>query len=188
MSIARAAADSIPYYTVFNVVDGYPRWTGEIVFSVAGLALAIALVAQLSGWIRMPRPIRSGVALGLLFLVLVMLPAHLIAHRDWAAMRDAVRAGRFTVVEGHVEDFSPPVRSRNLKQRETFKVYSHKQTFRYRYLESEIAPGFNTPSDRDGPIYAGLRVRIADVGGRIARLEIAPSGHGKSPRYIEAPR
>ncbi|MFL5560996.1 MAG: hypothetical protein ACJ79K_05935 [Gemmatimonadaceae bacterium] len=185
MTIAPAPADSIPYYVVFNVLDGYPHWTAEIVFTAFSLALVLLLVANLRGWFTMPRPVRSGAILVLLAMALVLLPSHVFAHRDFAAMRDAVRAGKFTLVEGRVDDFHAPWR---LNQQRTipekFTVYSHKQTFRYRYLESELAPGFNTPSDRGGPIRSGLRVRIADVDGRIARLEIAPDGGSTAPGYI----
>ena len=185
MTIAPVAVDSIPYYTVFDVRNGYPRWTAEIVFAAVAVAIVIVLACNLRGWIRMPRPVRSGLMLMLLFLALVLLPVHVAAHRDFAAMRDAVREGRFTVVEGRVEDFQPPRRTTGYRMsRETFKVYSHHQTFRYSYMESELAPGFNAPSDRDGPIREGLRVRIADVDGRIARLEIAPNGATNSSGYI----
>lgn len=187
MPSAPASADSIPYDTVFNVLDGYPRWTAEIVFMVFGLALVAVLVAEMRGWIRMPRPLRSGVSLVLLAMVLVLLPIHVLAHRDYAAMRDAMRAGHFTVVEGRVEDFHAPRRlNKGRKFPETFKVYSHKQTFRYSYLENQLAPGFETPSDRDGPIREGLQVRIADIDGRIARLEIAPTGPVARSGYIGA--
>ena len=188
MTLAPVVADSIPYYTVFDVLDGYPRWTGEIVWMIVGVALVIALACHLREWLPMPRPVRSAVMLVLLALLLVLLPVHVAAHRDFAAMRDAVREGRFTVAEGRVEDFHPPWRlNGNRTTPETFRVYSHKQTFRYRYLGSDVAPGFNVPSDRGGPIREGLRVRIADVDGRIARLEIAPES-GSASGYIGARR
>ena len=188
MTNALAPADSIPYYVVFNVLDGYPHWTAEIVFTLFGLALVMVLVAQMRGWIRMPRPVRSGVSLVLLAMVLVFLPAHLFAHRDYNAMRDEMRAGRVTVVEGRVEEFQPPSSlGGRRKFPETFKVYSHKQTFRYSYLEGQMKPGFNTPSDRDGPIRSMLQVRIADIDGRIARLEIAPRGPVAESGYIGEP-
>ena len=185
MHPALAAADSIPYYTVFDVRDGYPHWTAEIGFALFGLALVIVLVAHARGWMRLPRPVRSGVSLVLLALVLVVLPAHAFAHRDYDAMCDAMRAGHFTVVEGRVENFQPPgsIGGRR-KFPETFTVHSHKQTFRYSYLENQLAPGFNVPSDRDGPIRQSLQVRIADVDGRIARLEIAPRGAIARTGYI----
>ena len=187
MTNALAPADSIPYYVVFNVLDGYPNWTAEIVFTLFGVALVIVLVAQMRGWIRMPRPVRSGVSLVLLAMVLVFLPAHLFAHRDYNAMRDEMRAGRFTVVEGRVEEFQPPSSlGGRRKFPETFKVYSHKQTFRYSYLEN-LGPGFSVPSDRGGPIRQMLRVRIADIDGRFARLEIAPEGSELRSGYIGAP-
>jgi hypothetical protein len=111
----------------------------------------------------------------MLVLLLNILPAHYFAHRDWQSMRDAMRAGRFTVVEGQVQEYRPPLRpSRRGKTPEKFMVRTDEGIFRYEYLESQIAPGFNLPADRGGPIREGLQVRIADVDGRIARLEIAP--------------
>ena len=169
------ASDTISYSTVFNVLDGYPHWAPAITFPIIGLVLVALLVMHLSGWVRMPRPIPSIITISLLVLLMVILPSHLFAYRDFKVMRDAMQAGRFTVVEGRVEEFRPPRRLN--KQRttpETFMVHSHERDFRYSYLESQLAPGFNLPSDRGGPIRDRLRVRIADVDGRIARLEIAP--------------
>jgi hypothetical protein len=43
---------------------------------------------------------------------------------------------------------------------------------RYRYSDFVLVPGFHTTTTRGGPIREGLHVRIADVDGEIARLEI----------------
>jgi hypothetical protein len=37
-----------------------------------------------------------------------------------------------------------------------------------------VTQGFNDSQNHGGPMREGLRVRIADVNGEIARLEIAP--------------
>lgn len=89
----------------------------------------------------------------LALLALAILDDHASAPRPAQSRR--------TVGGVRVEDFHPPWRlNQNRTTRETFKVYSLKQDFRYSYLESDLAPGFNPPSDRGGPIREGLRVHL----------------------------
>jgi hypothetical protein len=71
------------------------------------------------------------------------------------------------VVEGVVHDFVPMPFDGH--PHESFEVAGHS----YEYSDFEVTQGFNNTQSHGGPMRDGLRVRIADVGGRIARLEIA---------------
>jgi len=52
---------------------------------------------------------------------------------------------------------------------ERFVVNGH----HYEYSDYVVSAGFNNTQSHGGPIREGITVRIADVRGKIARLEIA---------------
>ncbi len=86
---------------------------------------------------------------------------------DYWELRHALRSGQFEVVEGKVVDFVPmPPRGYAM---ERFTVNGH----HYEFADNVITAGFNNTQSHGGPIREGLIVRIADVRGKIARLEIA---------------
>lgn len=83
----------------------------------------------------------------------------------WRVHR-ALATGRFTVVEGAVIRFVPMPKGGHAM--ETFEVDGH----RFRYSDYAVSAGFNNTTSHGGPIHEGLHVRIAEVDGLIARLEI----------------
>ena len=85
-------------------------------------------------------------------------------HRELVA---ALESRRYVVVEGVVHDFVPGPLSEH--PMESFEVEGH----RYEYSNAMVTEGFNITQSHGGPMRDGLRVRIADVHGVIARLEIA---------------
>ena len=93
--------------------------------------------------------------------------AFLMTYVDYLHLRDALRSGNFMIVEGKVEDFVPMPASGH--PAEHFQVSGH----RYSYSDASVIAGFNNTQSHGGPMQQGLLVRIADVGGQIARLEIA---------------
>lgn len=82
-------------------------------------------------------------------------------------LTDRLQSGRFVVVEGVVENFVP-MRAGG-KGYERFVVAGHE----YHYSENMPSFSFNQTRSSGGPIRPGIRVRIADVDGVIARLEVA---------------
>ena len=88
-------------------------------------------------------------------------------YSEYRALRQAIRTGNFEIVEGKVVDFVPMPRSGHTMER--FTVNGH----RYEYSDNVVTAGFNNSQSHGGPIREGITVRITDVGGRIARLEIA---------------
>jgi hypothetical protein len=83
-------------------------------------------------------------------------------------LRDALETGDFTAVEGHVREFQRGDRGGHKEER--FTVVSNGRRYTYAYTSSNWEPGFR---QSHGPIREGFFVRIADVDGHIARLEIA---------------
>jgi hypothetical protein len=86
---------------------------------------------------------------------------------DYWELRQALKSGDFKVVEGMVVDFVPMPYSGHAKER--FSVNGRL----YEYSDFAVSAGFNNTQSQGGPIREGLIVRIADVRGKIARLEIA---------------
>jgi hypothetical protein len=75
--------------------------------------------------------------------------------------------GSYQRVEGVVTGFRPG--RADSHPPEEFDVDGH----HFRYAPADQFYGFNTVAGEGGPIHEGARVRIADVDGIIARLEIA---------------
>ena len=87
--------------------------------------------------------------------------------------------GDYVVVEGVVSDFVPGdwIGHRH----ELWRVRSRDQDHWYSYSESAKTEGFGQTQQQGGPIHNGVHVRIADVDGLIARLEVATSDLPKTP-------
>lgn len=101
------------------------------------------------------------------FAVLWTLAVSAVVMHDYLALVNALEEGRYDVVEGPVEQFVPMPKEGHTSER--FVVDGR----RYSYSDFEITTAFNNTSSHGGPIRQGLRVRIFDVNGNIARLEVA---------------
>lgn len=88
-------------------------------------------------------------------------------------VRYRLNHGDYVVVEGVVTSFLPgdPGGHRD----ELWGVRSGGEDHWYHYSSSVITPGFRVTQRAGGPIHDGVRVRIADADGLIARLEVATS-------------
>ena|ERR1700730_13555204 len=139
-------------------------------------AFGLILVAVFSGFVIYDRrqtthllsPMRRAIMyLGAVFSILWVLATFLGTFSDYWTLRQALRSGHFETVEGKVTDFVPmPAEGHAL---ERFTVNGH----HYEYSDFMVTAGFNNTQSHGGPIKEGLLVRIADVSGQIARLEIA---------------
>jgi hypothetical protein len=105
---------------------------------------------------------RLAVPMGVLG-VLASLSFFFRARDGYRLVTGALRSGSYTVVEGPVADYIPEGPSGH--QSESWRVGSHSYLLSA-YISGE---GFRQP----GVVRSGDSVRIADVGGVIARLEIA---------------
>jgi hypothetical protein len=103
--------------------------------------------------------------------MLAFLVTCLIAGTEYsgaARLRRALADGAYAEVEGIVTDF----RATPSRESESWVVESGGARHRYEYSASELASGYQRTQREGGAIRNGIRVRIADVGGVIARLEI----------------
>jgi hypothetical protein len=103
--------------------------------------------------------------------------ASVIVLAPWLEYRDARSAleqGRYTVVEGRVDNFVPMPWSGHAQ--ETFSVAgSH-----FAYSDYELSAGFNHTSSHGGPIRAGRWVRISHIGNTILKIDMLQSeGNGQ---------
>jgi hypothetical protein len=114
-----------------------------------------------------------GLPVGLQFAGIVIIFAFFLLPTVQAAYL-LLRLGRghFTTVQGVVVDFVPGDPDDHV--RESWAVVDDSGRHDYAYGPATIAPGFDRTQPHGGPIRAGLRVRVADVDGHIARLEVAP--------------
>ena len=85
-------------------------------------------------------------------------------------LRRALREGSFVSVEGVVYD-RPPGGAKDASGA-SWVVESGKTAHWYRYDRSLLAVGFRRAGSGTGGLRDGVRVRIADIGGRIARIEL----------------
>lgn len=85
-------------------------------------------------------------------------------------LRSALAEGSIVRVEGVVYD-SPPGAEKDGDGR-SWVVESGTTAHWYRYDRSPLAVGYRRTAPGTGGLRDGARVRIADIGGRIARLEV----------------
>jgi len=157
------------YQVVFDVsTEGYRGWAfvlGLLFFLTVGV-----------GWILWSRQFpdprhrwfqRSRPYVFTAFTLCVMSGLNINMYREYRLLTGRLQAGNYQVVEGEVEEFDPMPWEGH--KDESFVVAGH----RYSYSDYDGSAGFNRTSSHGGPIRQGLRVRIADIDGVIARLEIA---------------
>ena len=85
-------------------------------------------------------------------------------------LRSALEEGSVVHVEGIVYD-SPPGAARDADGK-SWVVESGTKAYWYRYDSSPLAVGYRRAAPGTGGLRDGARVRIADVAGRIARVEV----------------
>jgi hypothetical protein len=156
------------YETVFDLLQvGYRQWTSPafgLIFVISGAWLAHRRSTRPAppGWWSAIHPY-----LYLAFACVWTLVAFFATYGQYRHMRNALETGRYVTIEGTVRNFVPmPVTGHSM---ETFEIDGR----RYSYSDYVVTAGFNNTQSHGGPIREGLHVRIADVGGHIARLEIA---------------
>jgi hypothetical protein len=141
---------------------------------------ALGLVPALGGFLLMrgPEPAararRAARFLGTICLVggaCWAIVLGVVLYAQHARLRAALRGGGYTTVEGVVHDVVAP--GEDDYRGDSWLVESGPEAHWYPYALSRLSPGYRRPSPRGGGLRDGARVRIADVGGVIARLEVA---------------
>jgi hypothetical protein len=164
------------YRLVYDAsIDGlwyWPTFLGLAVFPIVGLILFSVLLQKFrhKGLLRGPDgAVRAALFGTLICGPMVLVPAYMGYDelREYRTFVTRLSAGEYTIVEGVVSDFTP--QRADGHPPESFRVDSH----HYQYSPYELAPGYHTVQVKGGVIKSGLRVRIADIDGHIARLEVA---------------
>lgn len=91
-------------------------------------------------------------------------------YAQHSQLREALRKGSFVRVEGIVHDRPPGGANEDIGP--SWVVESGEVAHWYRYDRSPLAIGYRRSAPGSGGLTNGARVRIADIGGRIARLEV----------------
>jgi hypothetical protein len=162
------------YAVVFDAADcGFRYWWLSLflIFPAAGGIWLLLDRRSLHGPLSRPRAAAPYVLLivgGFVSIDLVLQP-----FLEYRSLTIRLNAGQYTVVEGVISDFHAMPSEGHGSER--FVVSGH----RYEYSDYVLAAGFNTTSRSGGPARNGLRVRIADVDGQIARLEVEDTGRRK---------
>ena len=158
---------SVRYETIFDARDTLGH---AALPAVLGVALVVAGLVTLHVGSQRPKRwhlVWSGASIALFAAVWTMI-AFLGPVRGNRALAAALASGRYDVGEGIVHDYQPMPRNRT-GVHESFAVGAHE----YRVSNyDESTGGFNRTALNGSPIRDGARVRIADIGGVIARLEL----------------
>ena len=154
----------MPYVTVFEITQKPFQWW----FPASGLIFVLIGAAFIWAGRRWPSQKRMRIAgyfmLG--FASLWVLFAFGLTFSEYRQCVDAYRSGKYTVVEGQVENFRPMPYEGH--QDECFTVRNE----RFCYSDYGIQAGFNNSASHGGPIREDLPVRIAYYNGQILRLQI----------------
>ncbi|MBB4636554.1 hypothetical protein [Longimicrobium terrae] len=167
--------DYVRYVLVYDArSEALIDWAGTGGMMVVAFAFLAFLVAGRRGWLaewpagRLSRgQLTAACGGGFLFMLILLVATSASRYRDVSSLRARLASGEYERVEGRVENFVPGDRGGH--REESWTVVSGGRTYRYRYAHSRDVPGFHASA---GPVRAGARVRIADVDGRIARLEV----------------
>ena len=166
----------MPYVTVFEITQEPFQWwfpASGLIFVVLGIALILIgrkrpsqEHVRIGATLHSRKRLRIGGYFMLSFALLWMLGSFGSMYSQYRKCVEAYRQGKYSLVEGDVEDFDPMPYEGH--QDEFFTV----QGKRFCYSDYMIQAGFNQSASHGGPIRQGLPVRIAFSNDQILRLEI----------------
>jgi len=153
------------YKVVFDARNsGLPGWESILV----GL-LFIAIFYFGREWNRRLSPALRKAGLILAWLWTVVVTLSIVG--ETLRVRYRLNHGDYVLVEGVVSDFVSADWGGH--RAEQWCVRSGDEDHCYKYSRPVITAGFRQTQEEGGPIHSGVRVRIADEDGLIARLEVA---------------
>ena len=164
------SATYFEYRVIYDAARvGFPAWP------VASVGLLVAAIGVgLGAYLRhraVTSPVaRTAVTSAIIFGVSWALLVGGGLYAQHGQLRSALAEGSVVHVEGVVYD-SPAGSNRDADGR-SWVVESGTTAHWYRYDRSPLAVGYRRMAPGTGGLRNGARVRIADVGGRIARVEV----------------
>ena len=161
---------AVTYRVIYDAAQlRFPAWP----VAAAGLAVALAGVG-LGAYLRRrgvtSAAARTVVTSAIIFGVSWSLLVGGGLYAQHGQLRSALAERSYMAVEGVVYD--SPQGSAKDAEGKSWVVESGKTAHWYRYDGSPLAVGYTRSGPGTGGLRDGARVRIADVGGRIARLEV----------------
>ena len=161
---------AVAYRVIYDAAQlRFPAWP----VAAVGLAVALAGVG-LGAYLRRRRvtsaAARTVVTSAIIFGVSWSLLVGGALYAQHGQLRSALAEGSYMAVEGVVYD-SPQGPAKDVDGK-SWVVESGKTAHWYRYDSSPLTVGYRRTAPGMGGVHDGARVRIADVGGRIARLEV----------------
>ena len=161
---------TVTYRVIYDAAQlRFPAWP------VASVGLTVALAGVGLGAYLRRRGIRSAAASTVVTSAIIfgvswslLVGGGLFAQHG--QLRSALAERSYVAVEGVVYD-SPQGAGKDVDGR-SWVVESGSAAHWYRYDSSPLSIGYRRSAPGTGGLRDGARVRIADVGGRIARLEV----------------
>jgi hypothetical protein len=165
-----AQSDSLHYQLLYDVRTSIPDGWEPLVFLIP--LFVIGLWAYRHHRTEDATSRRALVfGFGLMFCsgfgMLLVVSGSLLPH---IGLRVRMASGRYEVLEGVVADFEPGYGGTSLEQ---WTLETPTGPRRYSYAVNVLAGGYDGSGDRRGLLKNGAHVRVFDVAGRIARLEVA---------------
>lgn len=155
------------YHTVYDVAtNAYSPWRLGLAFIICAIALIV--------WRRMLRAhgaVRHWIIrAGILIVAALAVVAATYEPATRGQLRDALDHGTVQAVEGQIIDYAPADAAHHVP--EHFTVQGTDASH-YTFMLRPNAPGFHEVVASGTPLRKGECVRLAVVGGAIARVEIA---------------
>ena len=161
---------SATYQVIYDAAGiRFPAWPVASVGLLVA-AIGIGLGAYLRRRALTSAVARTAVTSAIIFGVSWALLVGGGLYAQHGQLRSALAEGSVVHVEGIVYD-SPPGAARDADGK-SWVVESGTTAHWYRYDSSPLAVGYRRAAPGTGGLRDGARVRIADVGGRIARVEV----------------
>jgi hypothetical protein len=161
---------TVAYRVIYDAAElRFPAWP------VASVGLAVALAGVALGAYLRRRGITSAAASTVVTSAIIFGVSWTLLvggglYAQHGQLRSALAERSYVAVEGVVYD-SPQGPAKDAEGR-SWVVESGKTAHWYRYDRSPLTVGYRRRAPGTGGLHDGARVRIADVGGRIARLEV----------------
>ena len=162
-----SAAFEVIYDAARHRFPAWPVASIGLAVAAAGVGLGAYLRRRANPSTIARTVVSSAIIFGVSWAVLV--GGGLYAQHE--QLRRALAEGSYVRVEGLVYD-RPPGANRDVEGPSWVVETANQVAHWYRYDRSLLAVGYTRPGPGAAGIKDGARVRIADIGGRIARVEV----------------
>jgi hypothetical protein len=164
-----STTDSLTFRVVYDVRHAMPNAWGLIIIPLVLGPVGYGIYKQAR---RFESSKTGFVGLFLVFMAgLVALFVIGGSLLPYLGLRSHVTRGAYRVIEGTVRSFVAGDAGDH--RSESWVLQSSSDSIRYSYSPSIIDAGYDQTVPHGGQVREGVRLRVWDVGGRIARLEIA---------------